>query len=57
MFIQKVFFFFSGQIRRFYCRVEKASQKVCGGKLKLDQFFLGVRGEGSLPLCNFVWEN
>jgi hypothetical protein len=44
MFISKSSFcFFSlslGKIRKYYCRVEKASQRVCGGKL--EQAFLSV---------------
>jgi len=46
MFISKSFFFFFS-LRKSYCRVEKESQKVCRGKLKLlDQFFLGGGGGG-----------
>jgi hypothetical protein len=50
MFISKLFLliFFSGANNKFYYRVEKTSQKVCGGKLKLDQFW------GAGDVCHYV---
>jgi hypothetical protein len=43
------------QIRNFYCRLEKVSQKVCGGKLKLDQKkFGGLRVVGGGDVCHYV---
>jgi hypothetical protein len=44
----------SGQIRNFYCRVENASQKVCGGKLKLDKKKLRGGGLGVGDVCHYV---
>jgi len=34
--------------------MEKASQKVCGGKLKLDRFFLGGLRVGGRDVCHYV---
>jgi len=48
------FLFFSGQTRKFYCRLEKVSQKVCGGKLKLDWFFFGGLRAGGGDVCHSV---
>ncbi len=49
------FLFFPGLIRNFYCRPEKVSEKVCGGKLKLDRFFFGdgLRVWGG-DVCHYV---
>jgi len=52
---QKVFVSL-GKIRKSYCRVEKASQKVCGGKLNQPSwsvfFFFWGWGRGRLLFCN-----
>jgi hypothetical protein len=49
-----LFLFFSGQTRKYYCRLEKVSQKVCGGKLKLNRFFFGGLQVGGGDVCHYV---
>jgi hypothetical protein len=41
MFLSKSFFFFSRANKKILLQTGKGIPKVCGGKLKLDQFFFG----------------
>jgi len=53
-------FSFLGKIRKFYCRVEKASQKNCREKLKQPSWSVwgeGGEGRGCFLFCNiFEWD-